>query len=54
MVIGKPFKMEVLDKLLVHIQNYDCVSMHKQGYKLVETDNMIQWSIHSFVNSFIN
>ena len=44
MVIGKPLRMDLLDKLLMHIQSHDCTSMYSIGYKLMETDQMIEWS----------
>jgi DNA-binding response OmpR family regulator len=45
LVIGKPLRMELLNKLLMHIQSHDCISMHKLGYKLIETDLIVQWNI---------
>ena len=44
MVIGKTLRMDLLDKLLMHIQSHDCTSMYHIGYKLMETDQMIEWS----------
>ena len=45
LVIGKPLRMNLLDKLLMHIQSYDCVSLYQQGYKLVESEDNIQWAL---------
>ena len=43
MIIGKPLQMNLLDKLLVHIQKNGCHSKFYEGYKLVESNEIIKW-----------
>jgi CheY-like chemotaxis protein len=54
MVIGKPLRMELLDKLLLHIEINGCHSNYQRGYKLVEMMDYMQWSVKSFVNDMTN
>jgi CheY-like chemotaxis protein len=44
LVIGKPLRMDLLEKLLIHIQLYGYSSKYKQGYKLKVNADMLQWS----------
>jgi DNA-binding response OmpR family regulator len=53
LVIGKPLRMELLNKLLVHIQMNGSDSKYEEGYRLVETSDELQWSINQSINQSI-
>jgi DNA-binding response OmpR family regulator len=45
MIIGKPLRMNLLDKVLKFIKMNGFLSKYNEGYKLVECNDTLKWSL---------